>query len=246
MSFSKMKKEIDSLYITSCKNFLGQNIEKDTIEKVFSFSYKMTFGKEGIHRNQRSGGQHHRKNGEIFANTLQGKLAEVLLYDFFKDKNIQISEPDFSISGFGVWDSYDFKIKDKLISVKSTKYYGNLLLLECKDWNEDAKYIPNNTEYSFFILVRIEPDFEKIMKKHRLLYLNECDEKTLKDLIFNTSWKGEITGFISNEDFKNIIIKEKYIIKQKEKLQGKTSMDVDNYYVQSGDLKDINLILKDL
>ena len=138
MSFSKMKKENDSLYITSCKNFLGQNIEKDTIEKVFSFSYKMTFGKEGIHRNQRSGGQHHRKNGEIFANTLQGKLAEVLLYDFFKDKNIQISEPDFSISGFGVWDSYDFKIKDKLISVKSTKYYGNLLLLECKDWNEDA------------------------------------------------------------------------------------------------------------
>ena len=246
MCFSKMKKENDNLYISFPKKFSGKNIEKDTIEKVFSFSYKMTFGKEGIHRNHRSGGQHYRKNGEIFVNTFQGKLAEVLLYDFFKDKSIQISEPDFSISGFGIWDSYDFKIKDKLISVKSTKHYGNLLLLECKDWNEDGKYIPSNTEYSCFVLVRIKPDFEKIMKENKLLYLDSCDEIGLKDLIFNNCWEGEITGFISNEDFKNIIIKKKYIIKQKEKLQGKIEMDVDNYYVQSGDLKDINLILKDL
>ena len=65
----------------------------------------------------------------------------------------------------------------------------------------------------------------------------------LKDLIFNNCWEGEITGFISNEDFKNIIIKEKFIIRQGEKLNGKVEMDVDNYYVQSGDLKNIDLII---
>ena len=243
MSFNKMKSGDNSLYIISNKKFLGKEIAKDIIEKVFSFSYKMTFGKGGVHRNHRSGGNHYRKNGEIFVNTFQGKLAEVLLYEFFKEKKIQISEPDFSISGLGVWDTYDFKIKENLISVKSTKYYGNLLLLECKDWNEYGKYIPNDTEYSFFVLVRIKPDFEKIIKENKLLYLDECDEMVLKDLIFNNCWEGEITGFISNEDFKNIIIKEKFIIRQGEKLNGKVEMDVDNYYVQSGDLKNIDLII---
>lgn len=244
MSFSKMKSENNSLYIISNVEFLGKEIAKDIIEKVFSFSYQMTFGKRGVHRNHRSGGSHCRKNGEIFVNTFQGKLAEVLLYEFFKEKKIQISEPDFSISGLGVWDTYDFKIKEKLISVKSTKYYGNLLLLECKDWSEDGKYIPNNTEYSCFVLVRIKPDFEKIMKENRLLYLDKCNEIALKDLIFNNCWEGEITGFISHEDFKNTIIKEKFIIEQGEKLNGKVKMDANNYYIQSKDLKNIDLIIK--
>jgi hypothetical protein len=84
------------------------------------------------------------------------------------------------------------------------------------------------------------------MKENKLLYLDSCDEIGLKDLIFNNCWEGEITGFISNEDFKNTIIKEKFIIKQGEKLNGKVKMDADNYYIQSIDLKDINLILKDL
>lgn len=243
MNFNKMKRENDSLYIIFKKEFLGRKIEKEIIEKVFSFSYKMTFGKGGVHRNHRSGGNHYRKNGEIFVNTFQGKLAEMLLYKFFKEKEVQVSEPDFSISGFGIWDSYDFKINKNLISVKSTKYYGNLLLLECKDWDKDGKYIPNDTEYSFFVLVRIKPDFEKIMKENRLLYSDECDEIDLKNLVLNNSWEGEITGFILNEDFKNIIIKEKFIIKQGEKLNGKVEMDVDNYYIQSGDLKDIKEII---
>ena len=59
------------------------------------------------------------------------------------------------------------------------------------------------------------------MKENRLLYSDECDEIDLKNLVLNNSWEGEITGFILNEDFKNIIIKEKFIIKQGEKLNGR-------------------------
>ena len=42
----------------------------------------------------------------------------------------EINEPDLIEWDLGKWDDVDFTIFDKTISVKSTKYFGNLLLLE--------------------------------------------------------------------------------------------------------------------
>jgi hypothetical protein len=45
------------------------------------------------------------------------------------------------------------------ISIKATKHFGQLLLLETKDWNNNGQYIPNlslekQSQYDYFILVR--------------------------------------------------------------------------------------------
>lgn len=96
----------------------------------------MSFGGNGEHRNHRTGGTHQRKKGEIFANAFQGKLAECAIYNQFYNE-LDITEPDFETYGLGEWDDADFYINDFKISIKSTKSFGNLLLLETRDWNRN-------------------------------------------------------------------------------------------------------------
>ena len=150
-------------------------LKPTTVDIVFDFAYKMTFGESGEHRDHRSGGNLKRKKGEIFANTFQGKISECAVCNFFHTCGITIV-PDFSTYGLGEWDSVDLSVNGKEISVKSTKHYGQLLLLETKDWNEKGEYIPNiekgNATYDYFLLVRINPSCEDIMKKYSLLYKN--------------------------------------------------------------------------
>lgn len=113
------------------------------LHRCFDFAYDITYGKVGQHRNYRSGGIIKRKNGEIFINTFQGKLAEYGIWNEFVNRNLNIDGPDLNKYGLGTWDDFDIKYKDYNIAVKSTKYYGNLLLLEQKDWSDDGIYIPN-------------------------------------------------------------------------------------------------------
>ena len=94
------------------KDFLGFPISNSPIQKVIDFAYEMCFGKR-FHRDQRSGGQYGRKNGEKFCNTFQGKLAEVILQDYFVSNQILCHEPDFRILGEGLWDDSDFEIYEK-------------------------------------------------------------------------------------------------------------------------------------
>lgn len=71
-----------------------------TIERVFQFAYDMSFGGKGEHRDHRTGGNHQRKKGEIFANTFQGKLAECAVYNNLY-KSFPISKPDFATYELG-------------------------------------------------------------------------------------------------------------------------------------------------
>lgn len=244
----KMDVRSDGIYINGKKEFVS-NIEKfksDTIKETFDFAYAMSFGMSGEHRKYRSGGTHLRKNGEIFANTFQGKLSEFAVYNSLQ-KFFKLSKPDLSTYGLGEWDDYDFVINNKKISIKSTKSFGNLLLLETKDWNESGEYIPNiekgTSVYDIFILVRLKPCCEDILKKMRLLYSNsESKEKLEKEILF-LEWNYDIPGFITQEDFKYAII-NRHIIKQGDLLNGKTRIDADNYYVQASDMKNLDLIVQ--
>lgn len=56
------------------------------VKSAFDFAYDMSFGKNGEHRDHRSGGTYERKPGEIFANTFQGKLCEFAIYEVLKNK----------------------------------------------------------------------------------------------------------------------------------------------------------------
>lgn len=243
---NKLKQENNNFYIEYKNTFNKENTFQDkTIKKAFDFAYSMTFG-DGEHRDHRTGGTMNRKKGQIFINTFQGKLSELAVYNSFYQNNKEayekLSEPDFDVYGLGEWDDSDIVLDNIKISVKSTKFYGNLLLLETKDWNNNAEYIPNlNTDknclYDYFILVRIKPDGEKLMSTNRLLYSNEIAKEQLYSIISQENWEYDIAGYITTEELK-YIIENNFILPQKAMLNGKIPMDAENYYVQSGDMKD--------
>jgi len=213
-------------------------IRPTTVESTFNFAYDMNFGDGGQHRGHRSGGSHHRKNGEIFANAFQGKLAEFAVYNMLHKGN-KINAPDLDTYGLGEWDNVDITVNDRSVSVKSTKHYGNLLLLETKDWDDEGQYVPNKDKghetYDYFILVRFKPDCEGLLKNQRLLYADRCDKPSLEQLILSEKWFYDIAGYISHEDL-IAIIKNRHIIPKGSMLNGKTRMDAENYYVQAGDM----------
>lgn len=232
----------EGLNITSKKEFtpIGK-FKKKTIETTFQFAYDMSFGENGEHRNHRTGGNHHRQKGEIFANTFQGKLSEFAVYNYLYNK-CEIQIPDLSTYKLGQWDICDFEINTKKVAVKSTKSFGNLLLLETRDWNTKGQYVPNlaqgAADYDIFILVRIAPYCEDLLKKERALYSNEVNIDELRSIILNEEWKYDIPGFVTNQDLINAI-RSNHIIGQGQMLNGTTRMDAENYYIQSGDMKDL-------
>jgi hypothetical protein len=221
---------------------------KQDFESALEFAFQMAFGQVGEHRAYRSGGNHRRKNGEIFSNTLQGKLAEIYFYRLLRDK-IEISYPTLSLDPLGTWDDGDFVVNEKLISVKSTKHYGNLLLLERNDWTQDGAYVPSiNSEsrsYSAFVLVRISPDFDRLMRSRRLLYESNLQKQLLENISGELDWMFDVPGWIGINDLRSIIKSGEYL-KQGHMLNGRTKMDADNYYVQTGDLRKIKTLIERL
>lgn len=239
MDFNKLDTSGNNYFINNSIRFepMGKFHSK-TIRTVFDFAYAMSFGKGGEHRDHRSGGTYHRRNGEIFANTFQGKLAECAIYNHL-NRFYDISKPDFETYGLGKWDSADFYIGNQKVSIKSTKSFGNLLLLETKDWDQNGVYLPNQESYDFTFLVRMNPYCEDILKSRRLLYKDTVDPEQLYYLVCDNTWQYDIPGYVTLEDLK-FIIKNNFILPQHSMLNGKTRMDAENYYVQSGDMRPID------
>jgi len=244
--FSKMPQIGKNHCIEKKKPFTKMGEFKDsTIERVFDFAYRMSFSGEGEHRDHRTGGTHNRRNGEIFANTFQGKLAECAFYNFLTAAHIEATKPDFEVYRLGTWDDEDVNVKGKSVSIKSTKAFGNLLLLESQDYNASAVYLPNQKAYDFTFLIRMNPFCEELMRKNRLLYSGNVDENRLHQLIQNEIWQYDIPGFISRSDLIEVII-NKNIIPRGSILNGSTTMDASNYYVQSGELRPITEFINEL
>ena len=239
-------------YFIEKDNFFkdGITFKDETIDKVFEFAYEMTFG-DGEHRNHRSGGTMNRKKGQIFINAFQGKLSELSVYNIFSQSNKEayrkLSKHVFDVYGLGEWDDSDIELNEIKFSVKSTKFYGNLLLLETKDWNERGEYIPNlntgkNCIYDYFVLVRIKPDGEKMMSAKRLLYSNDINKEQLYTLIKSEKWEYDVPGYITHKDLK-FLISNDFILPQRSLLNGKILMDAENYYIQSGDMRDFQQLV---
>lgn len=211
-----------------------------SIRQSFDFAYNMTFGSIGEHRDHRTGGSLHRKNGEIFANTFQGKLAEFAFVQFFNSKyKPSLSTPDLDCWELGKWDLSDFIWRDKKIAIKSAKHFSNLLLLECNDWDSNGCYIPNNScSYFMIVLVRIKSNIFEIMKQNRLLYSDSCEKEKLEKLLLNSEpIFFDVPGYIKQDQLKEVI-KNNQIIRKGDLLGTKTKIDADNYYIQSGCLNE--------
>ncbi|MCL2413864.1 MAG: hypothetical protein FWC94_01235 [Bacteroidales bacterium] len=246
---NKLEERSDGKYTTRKKPFVSLGVfEPSIIERVFEFAYDMTFGKTGEHRNHRTGGTHRRKKGEIFANTFQGKLAEFAFCNTACQELPHIEEPDLSISKLGIWDDSDFVVDNHTLNIKSIAWFSDLLLLETKDWNEKGQYTPNlkkegkHADYDFFILVKMKPDSKKLLSGNRMLFTNTIDKELLKKMVLAEKWEYDIPGWCCRHQLVEII-KKPHIIREKEMLNGTTPMDADNYYIQAGDMHNIESLI---
>lgn len=239
---SAMRRDGDSFFVTKNVKYIPLgSLKKTTIETVLNFAYSMTFGKEGCHRDHRSGGSLKRRPAQIFSDTFQGKLAECAACNIFykSDKNLM---PDFSVSELGVWDSVDIKVKGKNVAIKSTKYFGQLLLLESADWDKNGVYLPNKdkdiNKYDYIVFLRMKPSCEDILRQNRLLYSDKIEKETLRKILISEDWTYDCPGYITNDELKSVI-RHNQVIYKGSMLNGKTSIDADNYYVQAACLNDI-------
>lgn len=129
------------------------------------------------------------------------------------------------------------------------KSYGNLLLLECHDWNRLGQYLPNlNTEkptiFDYFILVRIKYEQRNSSQLYRLLDESKVERNRLLQLIGNMTWRFDIPGYLTHNDLLKII-KQKQLLPQGSQLN-KTKMDANNYYAQSGDLRSLEKLISEM
>lgn len=238
--FRRLQKHNNAYYIIEKRPFIRRGkLKPETIETVFNFAYEMAFTDK--HRNTRSGGSKGRTNGEIFANTFQGKIAECAACNFFFRYD-ESAVPDFATYEKGVWDSVDITVCGKQIAVKSTKHFGQLLLLETRDWDIYGRYIPNIgasiCTYDYLLLVRITPSCEDLLKSERLLYSSHIDRDRLHQICCSQKWEYDYAGYITRDDLM-YIIRNRYILPKSSLLNGKTVMDAENYYVQASDLHGI-------
>ena len=227
---------------------------KRAVQIIFDFAYNMAFG-EGHHRKHRSGGEKHRGNEEVFINTFQGKLAELAVIFAIKqnvpDAKKFLSDLDLNVEGKNIWDDCDIALNNKFISIKSTKHFGNLFLLETKDWNEEGEYNPNKNDankisiFDYFVLVRIKPSGENVLKKQKMLDKDDIDKEELRAVISSEKWYCDIPGYLTRQDVVKIIHDEQ-IIPKGAKLNCSIEMDADNYYAESGELRKIDDLFGEL
>lgn len=197
----------------------------EEILNVFNFAFES----KNKHKQYRSGGTLKRNEIQIFYNIFLGKLGEIAAYNSLIKNNIELETRsiDFTIRELGDWDDYDLKTKtNKLISVKSSKHWSQMMLLETKNWNKNSELIYNiNTNksylYDFHLYSRIVP--LKVFNNKKYIYpkgyqyidLNYSNNNELKDKLFKHitefKWAYEDSFIINNEYFKKII-KMNYIL----------------------------------
>lgn len=238
--FQPMAKSGKSLRVTRKKKFVRHvRFEKEDICPVVEFAFGMTFGGEGAHRAHRSGGSIVRNNPQIYADAFQGKLSEFAFYNMFRQFE-GVNSPDLSKHRLGIWEDVDFSFGDCRIAIKSAKYFSNLLLLECKDWDLEGVYLPNHndaTPLTHLVLVRIEPDVRSIVSELKTSSNGSLYEQILAATLKH-KWYADFAGFITHQDLIGIISSD-LVISKGDYLNGSMPMDADNYYVQAGDLRPI-------
>lgn len=225
-------------------------ISGSDVASCFSFAFDMTFGGKGQHRNKRENEDSGRDDAGVFANAFQGKLAEYAFYRMMRRNGVWTSSPDISVCGCGKWDVCDFEVENRTMAIKSTKHFGNLLLLEKTDWNADGTYkygmdpktgSPVNVFYDAVVMMRIRPDCETVVSC--ALSPDATGEKpdpfvALENASKRIVWEYDIPGFVTGSDLKQCI--GNGFVLSKGQFLRTTKMKVDNYYIQSGDLRPIN------
>ncbi|MBT6774493.1 hypothetical protein HOA91_03920 [Candidatus Woesearchaeota archaeon] len=126
-------------------------LTEEEFNRCYSFSKKSA----KTQREYRSGGSQVRSVSLVENDTQRGKVAELIVVNFLKQPpfNIENIDLDFEVYPRGVWDSQDFEINGKKMSIKSAKWFSNWLLLETKD-------IQRGDLYDYYIFVTINKNLK--------------------------------------------------------------------------------------
>lgn len=152
-------------------------LDKKAIEKCWQFAIKSAeTQRPDAHGEQDS---YRRSVEEIAKDTVIGKLGEVAVQSFFKEKGISF-ELDFEIYDRGEWDHSDIEIDGWKIDVKCTKHRGHNFLIE---WNKlqfgaDAGELPH-----FYLMTRLIDD-----------------DLLARDQMVNENVKVEVVGYIDTRE----------------------------------------------
>lgn len=92
----------------------------------------------------------------------------------------------------------------------------------------------------------MDPDGERAMREHELLYADVEDAGVLRETILSERWRVNLTGYITGEKLIDEIIEAGLVLPQNSMLNRYTRMDAENYYVQAGDMHEIDGLLKEI
>jgi len=207
-------------------------LSSDAIERCLKFAHDMVLG-NGAHRVKRTGGKQSRDKALIFRDTLQGKLAEFAVCEHLTRAGVSVS-PDFSVAPLGSWDSGDISLGGYEIAVKSAKHFSNLLLLECVDWKAPNVYLHGrngsqvNVDAVVFARVKL-PGLPSRTSGSILSRLSVFEDLPTAGV------QVDIPGYTNGRGIENCILSN-LIIPSGAMLNGTVEMEVDNYYIQAGDL----------
>lgn len=225
---------------------------ENIVDTCGRFALQMTFEQLGQHKKVRSGGSHIRELLEIFENTFQGKLAEFaavnLLRPALPSQNLA---PGLDVAPLGYWEDTDIFGPNYSIEVKSTKHFGNLLLLERANWNRDGTYRHTHTNgsspISHVVMVRIKPNVHELLSGNKNLLVESPDRDTkIVSLLRSEKWTYDCPGYASSEDLRTLF-RDGFLIKRGSRLGEKAiQIDADNYYLQTGDLRPIPTLISEL
>ncbi|MDK6863080.1 hypothetical protein [Nosocomiicoccus ampullae] len=161
----------DKVYFKKSEN---QYLDKRVLRTAFDFAYKMA--SNDLHRSNRTKGIKYRKPNEVFVNTLIGKLGEFAAKQELNKHDISVRDIDLELYERGQWDNEDLLIvidgSEYSLNIKTTKVFGNLLLLEEGDYNKNGIYLENcdNKVEDGYLLVRINLPIEEKLKSKKKLY----------------------------------------------------------------------------
>ena len=141
------------------------------IKKAIEFAQSIKW-KHGNFSDKANRNTDNRTDAQIYVSILRGKLAEIALKKYLKEKHKdtkhRITGLDFNIYKRGVCDEFDLKFDRYTISIKSSKLFSSCLFVEKDKYEVDSSGNPVSIEGheggipDFYAFVKVNIDMNSI------------------------------------------------------------------------------------
>lgn len=185
--------------------------------------------------------QEKREEKEVYISTLRGKLGEIAMKKYLKDKHKdtahRISSLDFNIYKRGITDDFDLKFDKYKISIKSSKPQASCLLVESSKYKVDSDGNPISLEGhddgmpDFYAFVKVNIDYTKITDSYACI----CGAISHRDF-----WRNKIEipkGVYINKENIDDLFKNKKEMKELKSTKG-VQLNAANYALHLDLLKE--------